>query len=71
MIEDGRSILSSIINSKSPIYEVRVSPEDEIVFKIYQKFTFVNEEILKTQVNNELANFASRERGLFGGALMF
>jgi hypothetical protein len=50
---------------------VRVSPEEDIVFKIYQKFTFVNEEIMKKQVANELAHFASRERGLFGGALMY
>ena len=34
-----------------------------MVFKIYQKFTFVNEEIIRNQVKNELENFASKEKG--------
>ncbi len=48
-----------------------VNVEEGIVFKIYQKFTFVNEEILKNQISNELSNFAAKEKGLFGGALPF
>lgn len=29
------------------MFEVRLFLEEEIIFKIYQKFTFVNEDILK------------------------
>ncbi len=33
--------------ANAPIFNIHVDLEEEIIFKIYQRFTFVNEDILK------------------------
>lgn len=40
-----------------------VQSEEKVIFKIYKKFSFVNEDILKKEVLNELACFASKDKG--------
>lgn len=45
------------------IFKGLVQSEEKVIFKIYKKFSFVNEDILRRQVLNELACFASKDKG--------
>lgn len=48
---------------KGSVFQQQIYQEEKIVFKIYRKFTFLNEDILRKQVMNELASFAAKDKG--------
>lgn len=68
-IESEELIIPLIINSK--LSQVDVATENAVVFKIYQRFAFMNEDIIRTQVENELSQFASKENGILSHALPY
>jgi hypothetical protein len=43
---------------------LRLKDEDKIIFKIYQKYAFINEDISRRQVINEISYFAAKEKGV-------
>jgi hypothetical protein len=46
------------------IFKTLLIQEEKIVFKLFRKFSFLNEDMLRKQVLNELANFAVKEKGV-------
>lgn len=43
---------------------MKLKPEDKIIFKIYQKFAFANEDISKRQILNDISYLAAKEKGV-------
>eukprot|EP00347_Sterkiella_histriomuscorum_P005241 403357349 len=52
------------IMKEGQVFNQFIYQEEKVIFKIYKKFTFINEDILRKQVMNELATFAAKEKGL-------
>jgi hypothetical protein len=46
------------------VFKSALRQEEQVIFKIYTKFTFVNEDILRRQVLNELSSFAAKDKSI-------
>jgi hypothetical protein len=38
--------------------------EEKVIFKLFRKFSFVNEEMIRRQVMNDLSSFAVKDKGI-------